>query len=119
LIGGSALHILLDITHPLAFGYKRDELVVFRRGRHVMSALDNPYAQAAVYADSPLAAGYLSEDNRERLAGAPAISASRHGSGTVIRMADDALFRGYWRGSEKLIANALFFGPLIGGTQLP
>ena len=119
LIGGSALKVLLDTTHPLAFGHEREELVVFRRGRHVMRAVDNPYAQPAIYADSPLAAGYLSESNREKLAGAPAVSASRHGRGTVIRMADDALFRGYWRGSEKLFANALFFGSLIGATQLP
>ena len=119
LIGGSALRVALDITHPLAFGYERDELAVFRRGRHVMQAVDNAYAQPAVYADPPLAAGYLSDGNRERLLGAPAISASRHGSGTVIRMADDALFRGYWRGSERLFANALFFGGLIGATELP
>ena len=119
LIGGGALNVVLDITHPLAFGYEREALVVFRRGRHVMRAVDNPYAQPAVYAESPLAAGYLSEDNRERLAGTPAISASRHGRGTVIRMADDTLFRGYWRGTEKLFANALFFGRLIGATQLP
>lgn len=119
LIGGSALTIELDITHPLGFGYERDELVVFRRGHHRMRAFDNPYGQPAIYAESPLAAGYLSESNRERLAGAPAISASRHGEGTVIRISDDALFRGYWRGSERLFANALFFASLIGVTELP
>ncbi|QOC22273.1 hypothetical protein IC757_14820 [Wenzhouxiangella sp. AB-CW3] len=119
LIGGSALRLLLDTTHPLAFGYERDELVAFRRGRFRMRAVDNAYAQPAIYADSPLAAGYLSEANRDRLAGAPAISASRHGEGTVIRMSDDAVFRGYWRGTERLLANALFFGQLIGTTELP
>ncbi len=119
LIGGSALRVSLDTTHPVGFGYERDELAVFRRGRHAMRAVDNPYAQPAIYAESPLAAGYLSESNRDRLAGAPAISTSRHGQGTVIRMSDDAVFRGYWRGSERLLANAVFFGQLIGTTELP
>jgi hypothetical protein len=119
LIGGSALRVKLDTTHPLGFGYEREDLVVFRRGHHVMTPVDNAYTQPAIYADSPLAAGFLSESNRERLAGSPAISSSRHGEGTVIRMADDALFRGYWRGTERLFANALFFGPLIGVTELP
>ena len=119
LIGGSALTIELDITHPLAYGYRRPTLTVFRRGRHELAALDNAYAHAGRYAADPLASGYLSESNRERLGSAPALVASRHGRGVVVRMADDYLFRGYWRGSEKLFANALFFGQLIGSTRLP
>jgi hypothetical protein len=45
--------------------------------------------------------------------------ATRHGPGLVLRMADDPLFRGYWRGTEMLFANALFFGSVIGETLLP
>jgi len=119
LIGGSALAIELDITHPLAYGYRRPALTVFRRGRHELAPLDNAYAHAGRYAADPLAAGYLSEGNRERLGSAPALVASRHGRGAVVRMADDYLFRGYWLGSEKLFANALFFSQLIGPTRLP
>ncbi|NEZ04482.1 hypothetical protein G4Y73_10015 [Wenzhouxiangella sp. XN201] len=119
LIGGSALRVDIDRTHPLGWGYADDELVLFRQGRHVLKAVDNPYAQVAVYADEPLAAGYLSEDNRERLAGTAAVSVIRHGSGTVIRIADEPLFRGYWRGGEKLFANALFFSQLVSPTKLP
>jgi hypothetical protein len=89
LIGGSALAIELDITHPLAYGYRRTALTVFRRGRHELAALDNAYAHAGRYAVDPLAAGYLSEDNRARLASTPALVASRHGRGVVVRMADD------------------------------
>lgn len=119
LIGGSALRVDLDRSHPLGWGYADDELVLFRQGRHALKAVDNPYAQVAVYADQPLAAGYLSEKNRERLAGTAAVSVSRHGSGTVIRIADEPLFRGYWRGGEKLFANALFFSQLVSPTRLP
>lgn len=118
LIGGSALSINLDPSHPLAWGFG-DSLTVFRRGRHRLRAVDNPYVHAGNYADQPLAAGYLSEDNRERLAGTPALAATWHGQGRVIRMADDYLFRGYWAGSERLFANALFFGQLIRVTELP
>ncbi|MEE4330915.1 MAG: M14 family metallopeptidase, partial [Wenzhouxiangella sp.] len=119
LIGGSAMAIEIDTSHPLAYGYRRSELTVFRRGRHELKPIDNAYAHAGRYAAEPLAAGYLSASNRERLQSAPALVASRHGRGTVIRMADDYLFRGYWLGSEKLFANALFFSQLIGPTRLP
>jgi hypothetical protein len=119
LIGGSALNIELDLTHPLAFGYREPTQVVFRRGRHQLKPHPNAYVQAGVYAEQPLAAGYLSDDNRERLSGAPALVATQHGAGRVIRMADDYLFRAYWLGSERLFANALFFSQLIRPTELP
>jgi len=119
LIGGSALLIDLDPTHPLGFGYQRRELAVFRRGAHILKRLENAYAQAAVYADSPLAGGYLGEQTAADLAGSPALDVSLHGRGRVIRMADDYLFRGYWRGAERLFANALFFAELIEPTEMP
>ncbi len=119
LIGGAALLVDIDPTHPLAWGYADEELVLFRQGAHRLRAVDNAYAQVGVYADDPLAAGYLSQARREKLAGTPAVSASRHGAGTVVRIADEPLFRGYWRGGEKLFANALFFSQLVSPTRLP
>ena len=117
LIGGSVLSVNLDITHPLAFGYMQSELPVFRRGRHRLRSLNDPYAQVAVYAEQPLRSGYLSEPNRQRLAGTPSLAASRHGRGAVVRMADDVVFRGYWAGTEPLLANALFFTQVIRSTR--
>jgi hypothetical protein len=61
----------------------------------------------------------MGEANKEKLAGTPALVATRHGRGVVVRMADDYLFRGYWLGTERLFANALFFSQLVGTTQLP
>jgi len=118
-IGGSVLRMQLDTTHPLGFGYAQEELSVMRRGAHVLRAVDNPYVQPGTYADDPLVAGYLSARNRERLAGGPALVATRHGAGLVVRMADDYLFRGYWHGTDKLFANALFFGSLVERTPAP
>ena len=119
LIGGSALAVHMDITHPLAFGYEREDLVVMRRGHHRLREVDNPYSHVGVYTDEVLASGFLSDDNRERLGGTPALSVTRHGRGAVVRMADDYLFRGYWLGTERLFANALFFSRLVGPTRLP
>ncbi|MGY6555516.1 MAG: M14 family zinc carboxypeptidase [Wenzhouxiangella sp.] len=119
LIGGSALAVQLDISHPLAFGFEQEALTVMRRGTHRLRHLDNAYTTAALYTDDVLASGYLSERNRERLGGTPALSASRQGQGLVVRMADDYLFRGYWVGTERLFANALFFGPIVGPTLIP
>jgi hypothetical protein len=118
-VGGSVLRVALDVTHPLGFGYEAGELNVMRSGWHRLRPVRNPYAQPATYLDPPLVAGYLSPQNRARLAGSPSLVATRHGPGLVLRMADDPLFRGYWRGTEMLFANALFFGSVIGETLLP
>jgi len=119
LIGGSALNIELDISHPLAWGYSRDRLTVFRRGGHQLKASNNAYVHAGRYREQVLASGYLSEQTVEKLRGSPALVATRHGRGVVVRMADDYLFRGYWEGAERLFANALFFADLISRTSLP
>jgi hypothetical protein len=118
-VGGSVLRVTLDVTHPLGFGYEDGELNVMRSGWHRLRPVRNPYEQPATYLDAPLVAGYLSPQNRARLAGSPSLVATRHGPGLVLRMADDPLFRGYWRGTEMLFANALFFGSLVGETLLP
>ena len=118
-IGGSVLGVELDITHPIAYGYSANRLSTFRRGGHVLRRSDNRYATPARYLESPLVAGYLSDWSAERLSGTPAVAADRIGRGLVTRIADDPVFRGYWAGGERLLANALFFGQLVDRTRLP
>jgi len=119
LIGGSALAIELDTSHPLAWGYPRERVTGFRQGAHVLKTSDNPYATPGRYPETPLVAGYLSDSVAKKLAGTPAIAGDRFGSGLVVRIAEEPLFRGYWAATERLMANALFYGQLIDSTTLP
>jgi len=126
LIGGSALAVELDPTHPLGWGYgtaDRDDsvrpLVLFRQGAHVLRTSDNRYARPARYRQSPLVAGYLAEPVSDALGGTTAVGADRFGRGLVVRIADDVVFRGYWAGAEHLLANAVFHGQHVGFTRLP
>jgi hypothetical protein len=119
LIGGSALDVVLDPTHPLAWGYTRPRITLFRQGPHVLKTSSNAYAAPGRYSETPLVAGYLAAPVSQKLAGTPALAADRIGAGLVVRIADDPLFRGYWAGAEKILANALFFGQLISPTRMP
>lgn len=119
LIGGSALAVALDPTHPLAWGYERDSITLFRQGPHVLRSSANAYAAPGRYSATPLVAGYLAAPVAAKFVGTPAIAADRFGSGLVVRIADDVLFRGYWAGAEKILANALFHAQLIGPTRMP
>ena len=117
LISGSIFEVELDLSHPLAFGYSRQELSVFRNGRVFLDAPEDPYTTVAVYSESPLVSGYISDENLERLSASPAMAAQRHGQGAVVRMADGPNFRAFWYGTNKLFLNTLFFGAILDDTS--
>jgi len=53
------------------------------------------------------------------MSGQPAVIAERQGNGLVVRFANNPIFRGFWRGTERLWINSLYFGPLVRTTELP
>jgi len=114
-IGGSIFNTKLDLTHPLGYGYNDDDLTVFRNSTLFMKKAENPYATPLYYTDEPLASGYISDENLEKLKGTAAIVVSRLGSGKVITMTDNPNFRAFWYGTNKLFMNAIFFGQTISG----
>lgn len=114
-IGGSIFHTKLDLTHPLGYGYNDDHLPVFRNSTLFMKKAKNPYATPLYYTDEPLASGYISDENLEKLKGTAAIVVSRLGGGRVITMTDNPNFRAFWYGTNKLFMNAIFFGQTISG----
>jgi hypothetical protein len=110
-ISGALFESQIDITHPLGFGYRDTTLPTHRIGTDAFAASDNPFALVARYADDdPILSGYASQANRERLAGAGVVFAERRGSGSVILFADNPVYRAYYRGSARMVTNALFFG---------
>ncbi len=118
-IGGAIVATRLDATHPLAFGFPRDTLPIMRVGATVLKPSQNAYSTPVRYTDDPLMAGYIGEERLAEFAGGPAVIAEKRGQGLVVRFADNPLFRGFWRGSERLFLNALFFGQVIEATELP
>lgn len=116
-IGGSIFHTKLDLTHPLGYGYNDENLTVFRNSTLFLEKAENPYATPLHYTDEPLASGYISDENLEKLAGTAAIVVSEVGNGQVISMTDNPNFRAFWFGTNKLFMNAIFFGQTIDGRS--
>lgn len=112
-IGGAIFETQIDLTHPLFYGFPDDQLPVFKRGLQVMELAANPYAQPARYTDTPLMAGYISEENLEKIPNTPAVGLSVYGKGLTIVLNDNPNFRGYWYGTNRLFLNAIFFGNTI------
>ena len=117
LIGGAIFEADLDLTHPLAFGYTRRSLPVFRNSAVLLEAPSNPYATVAAYADEPLLCGYASKENLDKLGGSPAVVADRMGRGALIQMVDNPSFRAFWLGTHKLFLNGVLFGDQLDNTS--
>ena len=112
-IGGAIFETRIDLTHPLSYGYDRPRLPVFRRGRLFLEPAGNPYAMPLQYTSNPLLSGYISDDNLATLSGSAAVLISGSGRGNSVCFADNPNFRAFWWGTNKLFANAIFFGHTI------
>ena len=117
-IGGAIVQTRIDNTHPIAFGFN-SEMPLFRRGSTFLKASENPFASPVHYSEEPVLSGYIGEQRLAEMSGQPAVIAERQGKGLVVRFANNPIFRGFWRGTERLWINALYFGPLVRTTELP
>jgi len=119
IIGGAIVSTHIDLTHPITFGYQRSNLPIFRRGTTLLEASDNAYSTPVRYSETPLLAGFIGEQRKADMSGQPAVIAERKGAGLVVRFANNPLFRGFWRGTERLFNNALYMSQVIETTNLP
>lgn len=109
-ITGAVFAGVIDPTHPLGFGYEGSEIFIHKEGTKGFEPGENPFGLVVRYTDDPLASGYASEANLERLSGKGMLAAERVGAGSVILFADNPNFRAYWLGTKRLFSNSLFFG---------
>lgn len=111
LVRGAIFMADLDLTHPVAFGYEQNWLPVFRNTTDLMQPSNDPYANVSMYVqENPLLSGYISEGNLRLLEGTANVIADKFGSGGVIFFADNPNFRTFWKGTQRMTLNAIFFG---------
>ena len=108
-IGGAIFEIVLDNTHPIAYGYGKSA-PVFRRGDAFYSLSAKTAANVGRYTEAPLLSGYISEEKLAEIKGSASIIARRQGRGHVVLFADNPNFRAFWYGTNGLFLNAVFFG---------
>ncbi|XPF93332.1 M14 family zinc carboxypeptidase [Colwellia sp. RE-S-Sl-9] len=112
-IAGAIYETQLDITHPLAFGFSKKTLPVFRNNTLIMEPLHYPFTNVGTYSVEPLLSGYTDKNLIKRIANTSSLVAHNVGKGRVIATTDNLAFRGYWYGSVKILANSIFFGKVF------
>lgn len=113
-VGGIILKVDLDITHPLAYGYRDTTIPVYKNNTVWLTPSKNSYATVARYAKKPLIDGFITKKNmEENIKTSASLLVSKVGSGRVVLFADNPNFRGSWYGTNRLFLNALFLGDKI------
>ena len=105
-IPGAIYKVNLDNTHPLGFGFP---------GYYYTLKLDDKVYQ---YLDTGWNVGVLKKDNyvtgfvgaqaKKKLVDGLLFGVQEMGNGSVVYLADDPLFRGFWENGKLLFSNAVF-----------
>ena len=113
LVAGAVYLSQIDLTHPMFFGFEKNTLPLFKTSNMVLGLSDNPFQDIAKYTSAPLVAGYSADEMQTLIGSTAAIVAVKKGQGVVVGFVDNVHFRGYWDGTNKLTANALYLAPLM------
>ncbi len=107
-IGGCILSIDIDPAHGLCRGITDTSIPVFRKGNDWYLA-ENTEQQTIVarHSAEPLISGFASDENVEKAKNSVAIAEAKVGEGSVIYLAENPNFRGYWYGGAMLFANCV------------
>lgn len=108
LVAGAVFEANIDKTHPLFYGYNDDTLPMFKTNNMIVEASSSPFVTPARYTDEPLMAGFSDKAMVALMAESSAVTTRKMGRGVVIGFTDNTQFRGYWYGTNKMLANAIY-----------
>jgi hypothetical protein len=106
-ITGAIFKTKVDKTHPLAFGYD-DTYFSLKLGDAAYSYLENGTVVYLEENDTRPVSGFAGSEARKKIGDTLIFGVEEHGSGQVIYMVDNPLFRGFWENGKLFFANALF-----------
>jgi len=111
-VPGSIFRAALDRSHWLTAGFEQDELPVFLEGSSFWKPSRAGANPVAFVKDSLTLAGFTWPDNTDRLLKSTAWAVvETQGDGRVVLFAEDPLYRAFWRGTARLVSNAILIGP--------
>lgn len=103
---GSIYRISLDTTHPLAFGLGKNYYALVQEA-HNFDVLKDGWNVGYLRADNYVA-GFAGRNAKEKLKNTLMMGVQQLGRGSVVYLADNPLFRGFWYSGKLLFGNAVF-----------
>jgi hypothetical protein len=107
LITGAIFKSKVDVTHPLAFGYKSDYFSLKLSGTS-FNYLENGINVAYFDKDTENVSGYAGSRALKNIPESLLFGEEQKGRGSIIYMVDNPLFRSFWHNGKLFLANAVF-----------
>ena len=107
LITGAIFKSKLDVTHPLAFGYKKDYFSLKLSGDSY-HYLQDGFNVAYFEQDSKNISGYAGSEAVKLVPESLLFGEEQKGRGSVVYLVDNILLRSFWNNGKLFLANAIF-----------
>lgn len=106
-ITGAIFKTKVDPTHPLAYGYG-DTYFTLKLGDDAYDYLENGTVVYLEKGQNTPVSGFAGSEAKKKIDKTLVFGVEAYGSGQVIYMVDNPLFRGFWENGKLFFANALF-----------
>ncbi|TVQ71329.1 MAG: zinc carboxypeptidase [Balneolaceae bacterium] len=106
-ISGAVLRVELDDSHPLAYGIG-PAYATLKRGAVLPELLTDGWNVARIAAEDPILGGWAGQEAQQLAAGSLMAGTISSGRGQIVILADNPLYRGFWRNGQLLFSNAIF-----------
>ncbi len=113
---GAIFEATVDLTNPLLYGYYQSTIPMFKSNNLFMENAKGAFSNPLTYGNAPLLSGYISTQNYPKIKNSSGIGISSSGQGKVIGFTENLAFRAFWYGTNKMLMNAIFYGPIISGA---
>jgi hypothetical protein len=107
-IPGAVYAVALDPTHPLSYGYG-DTYWSIKTSSRRFAHMASGHNVGVLHGDVEPLSGFAGSRGNERLSESLSFGVHDMGAGHVVYLADNVLFRAFWKDGHKFFANAVFF----------
>ena len=108
-IPGAVYEVHLDATHPLAYGYD-DSYWSIKTSSRRYAHLEDGHNVGILSGEASPISGFAGARANSQLRESLSFGVQDMGRGHVIYLADNVLFRAFWKDGHKFFSNAVFFG---------
>ena len=105
-IPGAIYKVNLDNTHPLGFGFP-NYYFTLKMDNKIYNYLEGGW-NVGVLKQNNYVTGFVGSQTKKTLVDGMLLGVQELGNGTVVYLAVDPLFRGFWESGKLLFSNAVF-----------
>ena len=106
-VPGAIYKLKLDNTHPLGFGFP-PYFYSLKLNDNIYEFLGEDGWNVGIVKNDGYVSGFVGQKSKAKIKNGMLLGVQSLGKGTVIYMADDPVFRGFWENGDLLLGNAIF-----------